>query len=121
MGHALMPLVILSVLLPTVASADTVYLKNGQSVWGRSTWEEEEHVVINRPTGQVRVPKASVYRVEPIRNTLPPHYVPPVLAPIIPAAPLPPTALPAAAPRASMNPPADKPTPLPDIPGLPAQ
>jgi hypothetical protein len=76
--------VILSLLLiwmlgPTLAHADTVYLKNGQSIWGKSAFEEGGYVVVVRPSGTLRFPKSQVRSVEPVRNTLPPHYSPPAM------------------------------------------
>jgi hypothetical protein len=75
--------VILSLLLlvgmlgPTLAHADTVYFRNGESIWGKTAFEEGAYVVVVRPGGKLRFPKSQVRSVEPVRNTLPPHYSPP--------------------------------------------
>ncbi len=128
MGHVVMLVIVLSTLLPTMARADTVYLNDGQSIWGRSAWEEGGLVVVNRPTGEVRLPRGAVNRIEPVRNTLPPHYSPPGVAPApavgeapARAATLPP---PVATPAATEAPPATppgEPTALPPPPGPPQQ
>jgi hypothetical protein len=65
------------VVLPTDARADTVYLTNGQSIWGRETFEEGDVIVIVRPSGNLRIPKSQVSRIERLRTTLPPFYSPP--------------------------------------------
>ena len=44
------------IILVTDARADTVYLTNGQSIWGREAYEEEDSVVIVRPGGDLRIP-----------------------------------------------------------------
>jgi hypothetical protein len=80
MKLVVLSLLLVGMLLPTTAGADTVYLKDGQSVWGRSVYEEGDEVVVVRPSGKVRFPKGRVSRVEPVRNTLPPHYLPPAAA-----------------------------------------
>lgn len=70
------------VVLATDARADTVYLTNGQSIWGRDAYEEGDFVVIVRPGGDLRVPKSQVSRIERTHSTLPPFYTsPPETAP----------------------------------------
>ena len=69
------------VVLATDARADTVYLTNGQSLWGREAYEEGDVVVIVRPGGDLRIPKSQVRRIEPVQSTLPPFYEPPEAAP----------------------------------------
>ncbi len=59
------------------ASADTVYLINGQSFWGNEAYEEGDLVVVVRPGGDLTFPKALVSRIERLRSTLPPFYIPP--------------------------------------------
>lgn len=109
--------------VPTGAYADTVYLRDGQTIWGRDIYEEGEKLVIVRPGGNVRVPKAQVIRIDRLRSTLPPHYSPP--APAAAEAPggtrpAPPPA--AAAPVAPPQPTAAAPgTPLPAAAPTPAQ
>lgn len=65
------------VVLATDARADTVYLTNGQSIWGREAYEEGDVVVIVRPGGDLRIPKSQVNRIERTQSTLPPFYTPP--------------------------------------------
>lgn len=65
------------VILASDARADTVYLTNGQSVWGREAYEEGDAVVVVRPGGNVRIPKSQIKRIEGVQTTLPPFYSPP--------------------------------------------
>jgi len=65
------------IVLATDVCADTVYLKNGQSLWGREAYEEGDVVVIVRPGGEVRIPKSQVNRIERLQSTLPPFFTPP--------------------------------------------
>jgi hypothetical protein len=69
------------VVLATDARADTVYLTNGESIWGREAYEEGDWVVIVRPGGDLRIPRSQVSRIERIHSTLPPFYSPPQTAP----------------------------------------
>jgi hypothetical protein len=57
--------------------ADTVYLRSGESVWGSETYEEGDVVVVVRPGGKVRIPKAQVSRIDSLKSSLPPFYSPP--------------------------------------------
>jgi hypothetical protein len=59
------------------AHADTVYLKNGQSYWGNDIYEEGDTVIVARPGGDLKFPRANVQRIERLRSTLPPFYAPP--------------------------------------------
>jgi hypothetical protein len=56
------------------ARADTVYLKDGRSVWGTDSYEEGDSVVVVRPGGEVKIPKGDVSRIERSRSSLLPHY-----------------------------------------------
>ena len=69
------------VVLVTDARADTVYLTDGQSIWGREAYEEGDSVVIVRPGGDLRIPKSQVNRIERTQSTLPPFYSSPQTAP----------------------------------------
>ena len=69
--------VLAAVLAATAANADTVYLKNGEDIWGREVYEEGDSVVILRSGGDIRVPKGEVSRIERVRTSLPPFYEPP--------------------------------------------
>jgi hypothetical protein len=116
--------VLMTLLAVTAANADTVFLKNGETIWGRDVFEEGDVVIIERPGGEIRVPKGEVTGIERVRSSLPPYYVPPV-SPSAPAtvAPVPPVApaLPAApGPAESPAPPATAggpgaPPPLPGV------
>jgi len=65
------------VVLSTDARADTVYLTNGESIWGSEVFEEGDVIVIVRPSGIIRTLKSQVNRIERLRSTLPPFYSPP--------------------------------------------
>jgi hypothetical protein len=69
------------VVMAADARADTVYLKDGRSLWGTETYEDGESVVIVRPGGEVKIPKAEVNRIERTRSSLIPYYVVPGTAP----------------------------------------
>jgi hypothetical protein len=59
------------------AHADTVYLKSGDTVWGREVTEDGETVIVVRPSGTLRFPKRDVSRIERERMSIPQHYDPP--------------------------------------------
>jgi hypothetical protein len=63
--------------LAAQAHADTVYLKDGQSVWGREVTEEGDTVIVVRPSGTLRFPKSDVSRIERWRLSVPKYYEPP--------------------------------------------
>ena len=67
--------------LVTDARADTVYLENGQSIWGREAYEEGDSVVLVRPSGNLRIPKSQVKKIERTQSTLPPFYSSPQVPP----------------------------------------
>jgi len=69
------------VVMAAHARADTVYLKDGKSIWGTDTYEEGDSVIVVRPGGEVKIPKAEVSRIERSRSSLAPHYLPPGTAP----------------------------------------
>ena len=69
------------VVLAAGARADTVFLKDGKSIWGTDTYEEGDSVIVVRPGGEVKIPKAEVSRIERSRSSLAPHYVSPGTAP----------------------------------------
>jgi hypothetical protein len=78
------------VVLVTDARADMVYLTNGQSIWGREAYEEGDSVVVERPGGDLRIPKSQVDRIERTQSTLPPFYSSPQTAPAGAPSPPPP-------------------------------
>ncbi|MBI4536951.1 MAG: hypothetical protein HY712_03215 [candidate division NC10 bacterium] len=128
--------VLLGAILVSVAHADTVYLKDGQAIWGTEAFVEGNEVVLLRPSGTVRFPKAQVERVEPSRISLPRFYSPPEEAPAAtttgrPLTPGAPGAAPAPGPGAATAPgtprppsegaaPSPAPTALPPPPPPPA-
>ncbi|HEX9900823.1 MAG TPA: hypothetical protein VGC81_16475 [Candidatus Methylomirabilis sp.] len=69
------------VVMAAHARADTVYLKDGKSIWGTDTYEEGDSVIVVRPGGEVKIPKGEVSRIERSRSSLLPHYVLPGTAP----------------------------------------
>lgn len=81
-------------LAATTSNADTVYLKNGEDIWGKDVIEEGDSVVILRPGGEIRLPKGEVSRIERVRTSLPPFYAPPgaTAAPGPAGSPVPPPA-----------------------------
>ncbi len=90
-------------LLGVDAAADTVYLKDGRSFWGREAYEEGSFVVLVRPDGTLRFPKDEVSRVQPTQTTLPRFYTPPGSSVEAPGAPRTPAG--AAGPPAAGTPP----------------
>ncbi len=108
-------------LLVSQAAADTVYLKDGRSFWGREAYEDGDWVILVRPDGTMRFPKDEVGRIQPVQTTLPRFYVPPSAAPgVSPTGPAPamPTAAAPPAPPQAASPPAGSPAAGP--PGPPA-
>jgi len=63
--------------LAVEAHADTVYLKDGQTVWGREVNEEGDTVIVVRPGETLRFPKRDVDRIERWRLSVPKYYEPP--------------------------------------------
>jgi len=118
------------VVVATEARGDMVYLKDGQSIWGKDVYEEGDSVVVVRPGGELRFPKAQVSRIERTRSSLPPFYTPPEGAPGAPGTPGQPGAPPAspgarspsesgAGSSRATTPPATGPTALPPAPAPP--
>lgn len=69
------------IVLAADARADTVYLTDGDSVWGMEVHEEDDTVVVVRPDGDLRIPKSEVSRIERVQSTIPPSYAPPSAEP----------------------------------------
>ena len=63
--------------LAVEAHADTVYLKDGQTVWGTEILEEGGTVFVVRPGEKLRFPKGDVTRIERSRVSIPRYYEPP--------------------------------------------
>ncbi len=108
----------LFVMLAANVYADTVYLKDGQTVWGKEVSEEANTVVVTRPGETLRFPKQDVRRIERERVSVPRYYEPPSAKGEGPAGatatqPPPPTATPPSSSEASDQP---APTMLPPAP-----
>lgn len=67
--------------LAAQARADIVHLKDGRSLWGTDVIEEGDAVVLVRPGGNLKFPKAQVTRIERVRSSLAPYYSPPTTPP----------------------------------------
>jgi len=65
------------VVLATEAHADTLYLKDGQAVWGAEVVEEGETAVVLRPGEALRFPMRDVSRIERSRLSIPRYFEPP--------------------------------------------
>jgi len=123
------------------AHADTIYLKDGQVLWGKDVVEEGDRVILIRPAGPLEFPRGQVERIERAKISLPRFYSVPAAEPSAPAATAtrepagaqtgtpattatppppspPPTSLPTPAPGGSGAPPAELP-PVPPPPALP--
>ena len=61
-------------LLAAEAHADTVYLKDGQSLWGSEIVEEGNTVIVSRPAGTLRIPMSDVTRIERTQLSIPRFY-----------------------------------------------
>ena len=64
-------------LLAAEAHADTVYLKDGQTVWGSEITEQGDTVIVSRPAGPLRIPRSDVTRIERTQLSIPQFYSPP--------------------------------------------
>ena len=64
------------------ARADTVHLKDGRSLWATDVYEEGDSVVVVRPGGVVKIPKAQVNKIERARSSLIPYYSVPGTEPV---------------------------------------
>jgi hypothetical protein len=62
--------------LAAEAHADTVYLKDGQTVWGSEITEQGDTVIVSRPAGPLRIPRSDVARIERIQLSIPQFYSP---------------------------------------------
>jgi hypothetical protein len=69
------------VVLTVEAHADTVFLKDGQTVWGREVTEEGDTVIVVRPGETLRFPKRDVDRIDRWRLSVPKYYEPPAAGP----------------------------------------
>jgi len=67
--------------LAVEAHADTVFLKDGQTVWGREVTEEGDTVIVVRPGETLRFPKRDVDRIDRWRLSVPKYYDPPAAGP----------------------------------------
>ncbi len=65
---------LIGMILVTAAHADTVYLKNGDIVWGSEVVEVDGVVSVTRPGDKLRFPKADVLRIERARLSIPRYY-----------------------------------------------
>jgi hypothetical protein len=92
------------VVVAAEAHADTVYLKDGQSIWGTEVVEEGDVLMIVRPGETLRIPARDVNRVERSRVSIPRYYEAPAPASASSGTGPSPTP-PAAAPVASGTPP----------------
>jgi len=63
--------------LAPAASADTVHLRDGQTVWGFEVVEQGGVVIVERADGDLRIPKTDVARIERAQMSIPPFYVQP--------------------------------------------
>ncbi len=63
--------------LAAEAHADTLYLKDGQTVWGSEITEEGDRVIVQRSGETLRFPKGDVIRIERSRSSIPRYYEPP--------------------------------------------
>jgi hypothetical protein len=65
------------VVLAAEAHADTLYLKDGQTVWGAEVVEQGDTVMVLRPGETLRFPGRDVSRIERSRLSIPRYYEPP--------------------------------------------
>ncbi|RPI10570.1 MAG: hypothetical protein EHM71_03190, partial [Zetaproteobacteria bacterium] len=63
--------------LAAEARADTLYLKDGRTVWGSEIGDEGDQVVVRRSGETLRFPKGEVVRIERSRVSIPRYYEPP--------------------------------------------
>jgi hypothetical protein len=56
------------------ASADTVYLRDGQTVWGFEVVEQGGAVLVERADGELQISKTDVARIERAQMSIPPFY-----------------------------------------------
>jgi len=60
--------------LAAEAHADTLYLKDGQTVWGSEITEQGDTVIVLRPAGTLRIPRSDVIRIERTQLSIPQFY-----------------------------------------------
>ena len=65
------------IVLAAEAHADTLYLKDGQTVWGAEVVEEGETAIVLRPGEALRFPMRDVSRIERSRLSIPRYFEPP--------------------------------------------
>jgi len=65
------------IVLAAEAHADTLYLKDGQTVWGTEVVEEGDMVIVLRPGETLRFSGRDVSRIEHSRLSIPRYYEPP--------------------------------------------
>ena len=65
----------LSLAVAGAARADTVYFKNGTSMWGEEAEEEGDQVFLVRGGQTLKFPKADVLRIEKKRTNMPEYDV----------------------------------------------
>jgi len=92
------------VVVAAEAHADTVYLKDGQSIWGTEIVEEGDALVIVRPGETLRIPKGDADRVERTRVSIPRYYEAPTAPVSVPSGGSPSPTQPATAPTPSATP-----------------
>ena len=63
--------------LAPAASADTVHLRDGQTVWGFEVVEQGGAVLVVRADGDLRIPKTDVATIERAQMSIPPFYAQP--------------------------------------------
>ena len=61
---AILTLFLLFVMIPTFAFADTIYLKNGRSVYGKVIKETEKGIHLKVPNGEVFLHHAYIEKIE---------------------------------------------------------
>ena len=64
-------------LLAAETRADTLYLRDGRTVWGSEITEEGDRVIVQRSGETLRFPKGDVVRIERSRVSIPRYYEPP--------------------------------------------
>lgn len=65
------------IVLVAEAHADTLYLKDGQTVWGTEVVEQGDTVIVLRPGETLRFPGRDVSRIERSRLSIPRYFEPP--------------------------------------------
>jgi hypothetical protein len=68
---------LLTLLIADGARADTVYLQDGDTIWGTEVLEVGDVVTVVRPGGNRDVPKREVVKIERTQISIPRFYSPP--------------------------------------------